>query len=74
LSAHAELSPSLGKGELTVTPNGITLLSGEQITAEKEIGTVVVQVFLNKSGLGNTLVKVSFTLYTAVKPANVRQG
>jgi len=64
LSAHAELSPSLAKGEITVTPNGITLESGEQITSEKEVGKVVVQVFLNKSGLGNTLVKVGSAIVT----------
>jgi len=58
------LSPSLAKGEITVTPNGITLESGEQITSEKEVGKVVVQVFLNKSGLGNTLVKVGSAIVT----------
>jgi len=63
ISAHTELSPSLGKGELVVTPNGITLPSGEQVTTEKEVGQVVVQIFLNKSGLGSTLVKVSSPIY-----------
>lgn len=62
LASHAEISPTSAthSGEIVVDATGAVISVGTiRVEGEmRELGSVVVMVFLNKSGLGSTLVKV----------------
>jgi hypothetical protein len=62
LASHAEISPTSAThgGEIIVDTTGAVISDGAmRFEGEiRELGSVVVMVFLNKSGLGSTLVKV----------------
>lgn len=58
LIAEAEASPKLKGAEVTVKAN-VNDSADQADIVQKELGSVVVHVFLNKSGLGTVLTKVS---------------
>lgn len=61
LSAQAEMSPVAAHAEVKLKADGTAVGSAVAVERDvKEVGSVVVQVFINKSGLGTALVKVSF--------------
>jgi hypothetical protein len=63
---HAEISPTSAthSGEIVVDATGAVISDGTRVDGEiRELGSVVVMVFLNKSGLGSTLVKVGWGCY-----------
>lgn len=57
---HASISPTSKNFGEDVT------IDSADLTPEREVGTALISIFLNKAGLGQTLINVSSIKFTAV--------